>query len=341
MARIFFVLVLSTFLLSGISAQELIGTVMDSDGVPIEGVNILNLRSSNHAHSNHNGDFSLSNVEIGDTLLVSHIGYELTTFFIGPESQEIRVQLMEKTISLDEIYISPELNALNVFTDMDIKTSPVNSSQEVLRKVPGMIIGQHAGGGKAEQLFLRGFDLDHGTDISISVDGMPVNMVSHAHGQGYADLHFLIPETIKNINFGKGPYNADQGNFATAGYVGFNTKQQLDNSSIKLEIGQFNWWRVLGMIDILSTDDHQLYVATERIETDGPFESPQNFGRSNLLARYSGKISQSDNLLVSLSWFNSRWDASGQVPHRAISNLSITGLELLMILKEGPQAEEA
>jgi outer membrane cobalamin receptor len=80
----------------------------------------------------------------------------------------------------------------------------VNSSQEILRKVPGLFIGQHAGGGKAEQIFLRGFDIDHGTDIAISVDGMPVNMVSHAHGQGYADLHFVIPETVEKIDFGKG-----------------------------------------------------------------------------------------------------------------------------------------
>jgi outer membrane cobalamin receptor len=87
----------------------------------------------------------------------------------------------------------------------------VNSSQEILRKVPGLFIGQHAGGGKAEQIFLRGFDIDHGTDIAISVDGMPVNMVSHAHGQGYADLHFVIPETVEKIDFGKGTYYASKG----------------------------------------------------------------------------------------------------------------------------------
>jgi len=88
-----------------------------------------------------------------------------------------------------------------VISNIDLQTNPVNNSQELLRKVPGLFIGQHAGGGKAEQIFLRGFDIDHGTDINISVDGMPVNMVSHAHGQGYADLHFLIPETVEKIDF--------------------------------------------------------------------------------------------------------------------------------------------
>ena len=130
-------------------------------------------------------------------------------------------------VLLEQVVISPEINAISLFSKIDLHTYPVNSSQEVLRKVPGLVIGQHAGGGKAEQIFLRGFDIDHGTDISISVDGMPVNMVSHAHGQGYADLHFLIPETINNIDFGKGPYYADQGNFATAGYVDFETKESL------------------------------------------------------------------------------------------------------------------
>ena len=116
-------------------------------------------------------------------------------------------------------------------------TNPVNSSQDILRKVPGLIIGQHAGGGKAEQIFLRGFDIDHGTDIAIDVDGMPINMVSHAHGQGYADLHFLIPETVDKIDFGKGPYYADKGNFNTAGYVSFQTKDAL-NKNIRTKISE-------------------------------------------------------------------------------------------------------
>jgi len=95
----------------------------------------------------------------------------------------------------------------------------VNNSQEILRLVPGLFIGQHQGGGKAEQIFLRGFDCDHGTDVSLNVDGMPINMVSHAHGQGYADAHFIIPETIESIDFKKGAYYAEKGNFDTGGFV--------------------------------------------------------------------------------------------------------------------------
>jgi outer membrane receptor for ferrienterochelin and colicin len=155
--------------------------------------------------------FILPDSNIGDSLQIVHLSYE---------SEKVVI------ISLDEVVISPRIDALNLLTDIDIITNPVNSSQDILRQVPGLFIGQHAGGGKAEQIFLRGFDIDHGTDINISVDGLPVNMVSHAHGQGYADLHFVIPETVDLIDFGKGPYDASQGNFNTAGWVDFKTKKK-------------------------------------------------------------------------------------------------------------------
>ena len=127
---------------------------------------------------------------------------------------------MRKTsLKLEEVRIVDKRNsALNTLGAVDIMLRPVNTSQDILRIVPGLFIAQHAGGGKAEQIFLRGYDIDHGTDINITVDGMPVNMVSHAHGQGYADLHFLIPETVEKINFDKGPYFTNKGNLATAGF---------------------------------------------------------------------------------------------------------------------------
>src|SRR5690606_33113157 len=94
-------------------------------------------------------------------------------------SEIITTILEEKAFQLDEMVLTEELNPVSTISRLDLNTNPLNSSQEALRKIPGLIIGQHAGGGKAEQIFLRGFDIDHGTDISISVDGMPVNMVSH------------------------------------------------------------------------------------------------------------------------------------------------------------------
>lgn len=134
-------------------------------------------------------------------------------------------------VSLGDVNVVARVNHLSEVSKVDLAVNPVKSSQEVLRAVPGLFIAQHAGGGKAEQMFLRGFDLDHGTDINISVDGMPVNMVSHAHGQGYADLHFLQPEVIEHIDFDKGLYNMTKGDLATAGYVAFKTRDRMPNEA--------------------------------------------------------------------------------------------------------------
>ena len=235
------------------------------------------------------------------------------------------IVLEEKRYQLDELIITEELNAMRTISKLDLNTSPVNSSQEVLRKVPGLIIGQHAGGGKAEQLFLRGFDVDHGTDVSISVDGMPVNMVSHAHGQGYSDLHFLIPETIQKIDFGKGPYYGQQGDFNTAGYVDFSTRDYLKDSQISMSVGDFNSLRTLGLFNLLGNTKRQnAYLAAEYIATDGPFESPQNFNRLNLFGKYVIFSPENDKLSLTASHFTSRWDASGQIPQREVDNGNIT-----------------
>ena len=309
---------------ANIFGQSLTGNIIDNLKEPIAGVNILNTSSGKHTHSDDNGNFVLKAIEMNDTLKISHIGYDEKKIAVHSLSLPITIMLDIKPISLDEVVISPKVNALSMISHIDIQTNPVNSSQDILRQVPGLFIGQHAGGGKAEQIFLRGFDLDHGTDIAITADGIPVNMVSHAHGQGYADLHFVIPETIETIDFGKGPYYADKGNFNTAGYVNFNTKRSLDYSSIKLENGQFNTNRILGMFRIVNNDKDQSYIATEYHTTDGPFESPQNFNRINLFGKYCGNISPSDNISITLSHFTSKWDASGQIPQRTVDNGTIT-----------------
>ena len=160
------------------------------------------------------------------------------TFIIKGFSQD---KTPDSIASLPAVIVSSDNNLQSrVLSKMVIQSRGINNSQELLTMVPGLFIGQHAGGGKAEQIFLRGFDADHGTDVSISIDGVPVNMVSHAHGQGYADLHFVIPELIENIHFNKGPYYADKGDFATAGYAALHTKNVLPASMVKIEGGQFN-----------------------------------------------------------------------------------------------------
>jgi outer membrane receptor for Fe3+-dicitrate len=219
---------------------------------------------------------------------------------------------------LDQITISNEVNTFHTLSSIDLETNPVNSSQEILRRVPGLMIGQHAGGGKAEQIFLRGFDIDHGTDINISVDGLPVNLVSHAHGQGYADMHFIMPEIVDKITYGKGPYDTHIGNLATAGYVALKTKDNPENSFITAEYGLFNTKRTAGLIKLLSSPAESAYIATEFLSSDGPFESSQAFNRLNVFAKYTKNFKNDDRLSVWVSHFTSRWNASGQIPDRAV-----------------------
>lgn len=304
------------------NAQVLEGTIVNPENLPLENATVLNNTSGEHAFTNAAGQFRLRNVTAGDQLFISHIGYTPTTYLVTPEnfSEQLVVTLVESTVSLQQIVLTPEINLLNKIIDIDLENNPVKNTQEILQKVPGLFIGQHAGGGKAEQIFLRGFDIDHGTDISLTVDGMPVNMVSHAHGQGYSDLHFLIPETIGKIDFGKGPYYAEKGDFTTAGYVGFHTKESLENSSVSLSYGDFNSLRMVGLFNLINSDKNDAYLAGSINTFDGPFISPQNFNRFNIMGKYTHRTSKDEKISLTASRFQSKWDASGQIPQRAVDS---------------------
>ena len=314
---------------SVVTAQQgsIRGYINDAElKVPITGASI-NILGNKGDNSDMFGMFNIPGITPGQyEMTVSHIGYrtEIITVEVKPDLlSSVNVNLKKSNLDLSEVKVnSKKSSALNTISAVDIKLRPVNTSQDVLRIVPGLFIAQHAGGGKAEQIFLRGYDIDHGTDISISVDGMPVNMVSHAHGQGYADLHFLIPETVEKVNFDKGPYNAGKGNLATAAYVDFSTKDFLENNSIKLEAGQFNTQRAFGQFKIFNKQTEksrqQFYVASEYSTTDGYFESPQDFHRFNVMGKYSAWFGNQSQLTILASTFDSKWNASGQVPDRAV-----------------------
>ncbi len=307
--------------------QDIQGVITDQYKQPISDVYVYTTSGIQHSHTDANGQFFLQNVSVGDTISISFLGYETIQRILKLEDfeQEMKITMTEAYFDLSQIQLSSSLKTINKIAEIDLQTNPVSSSQEVLRKVPGLFIGQHAGGGKAEQIFLRGFDIDHGTDIAITVDGLPVNMVSHAHGQGYADLHFLIPETIQQIDFGKGPYYTDHGNFNTAGYVDFKTKDQLDGSSVGVELGKFNTLRGVGLFDLLGqVEGHSAYVAAEYQATDGPVESPQNFNRLNLMGKYTTEFDNNNRLSLLASRFQSKWDASGQIPQRLVDNGTIS-----------------
>lgn len=211
------------------------------------------------------------------------------------------------------------------FRAADFALRPRNSAQDILRVVPGLVIAQHAGGGKAEQIFLRGFDCDHGTDINISVDGAPVNMVSHGHGQGYADLHFIIPETVERVEVVKGPYFARFGDLTTAGAVTFATKDSLTENLVKFEGGRFNIYRGMALLRAPSgTSGTAAYVGGEIFRSDGYFQAPQDYNRVNIFGKIRAALDKGSSLTGSVAAFNSVWNASGQVPERAVRSGEIS-----------------
>lgn len=301
-------------------AQSIQGKITDSRQNPLEDVFIYSTRSGSHTHTDVRGVFSFDGVSAGDTLILESFGFATRYIRIDTSQSAFNWVLSPLSVTLDQVSVSPGSNINDMITRVDLNLNPVSSSQALLPVMPGLFIGQHAGGGKAEQIFLRGFDIDHGTDLRITVDGMPVNMSSHAHGQGYADLHFLIPETVDKVDFSKGPYDVSQGNFATAGQIGFETKDHVDQSQFIQEAGQYNTWRSVLLLDLVNNSKQAAYVAGEFRYSDGPFVSPQNFSRWNGLGKWTYLGLEHHRFSLTASGFTSTWLASGQVPQRAVDS---------------------
>jgi hypothetical protein len=328
-------IVLTVLLALGVSlsyAQGIIKVkvVEEKTKEPLVGASATIVNNGKQATTDANGNFIYEKMDTGNYVLeVFLLGFErnLQHINVGNDSVTIVIEMSKGAIQLQDVIISATTDRpINTLSPVDINLRPTNTSQDILRMVPGLFIAQHAGGGKAEQIFLRGFDIDHGTDINLSVDGLPVNMVSHAHGQGYADLHFVIPELISYVDFDKGPYFADKGDFATAGYVEFQTKNYLDKNFASTEIGQYGMWRNVAGINFCSPEHRRSsgYFVSEIFKSNGYFESPQDLNRLNLTSKFNSRFTSNDNLTVSASYFRSLWDASGQIPERAVHSGLIT-----------------
>ena len=315
------------------------GFVADSlSGQPVAGVSVSLQGQPGGTATDALGQFRLSGIGAGSYMLrVGALGYRvlrLPVALAAGETKRLAVALPTAVLSLAEVTVSQPRDpnqSLAAITHIDQMLRPVNSAQDLLRLVPGLFIAQHAGGGKAEQIFLRGFDCDHGTDFAVSIDGLPVNMVSHAHGQGYADFHFVIPETVEQLKVYKGPYTARFGDFATSGAGEFITKTRLEHSQAKVEVGQFDTYRGLLMLNLLDPGKHLLskhsesaYVAGEYYFTNSYFDAKQHFKRFNGLAKYTGQLSDNTSLTLLGSHFASNWDASGQIPERGVREGAIS-----------------
>ncbi len=320
------ILFLMVLLANAGHAQTIVrGTVVDAvSRQPLESATVIAGDSSgNMTITDQSGNFSIRLAGSANRIIVSSLGYSIAEL-TAPAKGNLRVSLQPTALNMKDVVVlgSSHISKFSTLSKIDLDLKPVRNTQQLLSLVPGLFIAQHAGGGKAEQIFLRGFDCDHGTDVQVSIDGMPVNMVSHAHGQGYADAHFIIPETINNIDFGAGPYYTAHGNLNTAGYVSFATFKSIPRSTIQLEAGRFNSFRTLAMIDLLkkNKDRQSAYVAADFSYTDGPTISEQRFKRLNLFGKYNFSFSDRTQLSASASSFTSRWDASGQVPDRAVES---------------------
>lgn len=206
-----------------------------------------------------------------------------------------------------------------------IQSRPTLRPAEVLEFVPGVIVSQHSGDGKANQYYLRGFNLDHGTDFATFLDGMPVNMPTHAHGQGYSDLNFLIPELVGSIGYRKGVYAAEDGDFSSAGTARIQLMDTLPGSAVgahggmgSLTLGGNGYARALVAKSTALTTG-TLLAAVEAAHNDGPWTNPEHFRRFNGLLRYSlneGGIKQS----LTLMGYTAKWDSTDQVPQRAVNS---------------------
>jgi len=302
------------------------GTVRNSsDSTPIADVVI---RSIDHwptfiTSSSAAGAFLLRLPAGPVRVLAARIGFAPETLTVVPGQAAIDLRLREVPLALDPIVVSAEpaytAASSRSVRELDIQVRPRETAHELLRLAPGLVIAQHAGGGKAEQIFLRGFDADHGTDVAVSVDGTPVNMVSHGHGQGYADLHFVIPEVIDLVEVRKGPYDAQDGDLATAGAVSLRTKDRLSGGTAEVRGGSFNTMHGVVLIPLGANAARAGgYVAASGHFTDGPVIAPQDYQRYNLFGKLTAPFGPSVEFVAAASGFSSRWDASGQVPERAV-----------------------
>jgi hypothetical protein len=199
-----------------------------------------------------------------------------------------------------------------------LESRPLLRVGELLEVVPGMIVTQHTGDGKANQYFLRGFNLDHGTDFSTRVEGMPVNMPTHAHGQGYMDLNFVIPELIDRVVYRKGTYYPELGNFSAAGAADLAYVDRLDQPFVSLSVGEFGYLRgVAGGSAELAGG--ALLAGIEVDRTDGPWTNPENLEKTNAVLRWS-QGGEDRGIAVDLMAYTGEWDSTDQIPLRAVAS---------------------
>ncbi len=322
------------------NSTSLTGTVIDASGAVIGGATVqvrdskgIFLRTT---ETDGNGIFSFLGLKAGTyELLVSSPDFEskILPIFIGSAEVQpsLRIVLAVSGASTT-IHVQGREDDLIGIADSategtvgakEIEDRPILRSGEILETVPGVMITQHAGGGKANQYFLRGFSLDHGTDFAIFLDGMPLNLPTHAHGEGYSDMNTVIPEFVRRVNYEKGPYYADVGNYGSAGAAHVEFFKTLPRNFVQVEGGMYGYGRaVFGASPKLGAGT--LLFGGEAYHDDGPWTHPDNYFKFNGLLTYS-RGDDADGVSITARGYHGNWHSSDQIAADALPLVGFFG----------------
>jgi len=322
------------------SPSNLTGTVMDASGAAIAGATV-ELRSTDGTirrttQSDRNGSFMISGLAATNyRLVVSSRDFETREVPISVSSTEVPAPIsislavgsVSTTIAVegreDDLIGIADSGTQGTVGAAEIQDRPILRSGEVLETVPAVIITQHAGGGKANQYFLRGFNLDHGTDFAIFIDDMPLNLPSHAHGEGYSDMNTVIPEFVRRVNYEKGPYYADVGNYGSAGAAHLEFFKTLPQNFSQVESGMDGFGRVVfGASQKLGPGS--LLYGGEAYHDDGPWTHPDNYYKLNGLLTYS-QGGDANGFSITSRAYHGTWHSSDQIPANAVPLVGFFG----------------
>jgi len=330
-------LVPNNLLLFAQGITQLSGTVVDTSGAVIAGATVQ-VRNANGSvqlttKSDANGSFIISGIISGlpagnYRLVVANPGFETkeipvtigTTEAPAPLRISLAVSSVSTTVNVqgreDDLVGIASSATQGTVGASELQDRPILRSGEILEAVPGLIITQHAGGGKANQYFLRGFNLDHGTDFAVFLDDMPLNLPSHAHGEGYSDMNTVIPEFVQRVNYEKGPYYADVGNFGSAGSAHLEFFQTLPENFFQVEGGMYGFGRFVFGVSQKFGKGHLLFGG-EAYHEDGPWTHPDNYYKFNGLVTYS-QGGDADGFSITARAYRGTWHSSDQLPVDAI-----------------------
>ncbi len=244
--------------------------------------------------------------------------------FAHEEEEVTELETLTVTGRADDLSGIAESSSQGRVGQAQLRTRPILRSGELLEIVPGAVVTQHSGTGKANQFFLRGFNLDHGTDFNARIDGVPLNLPTHGHGQGYLDLNPIIPELVNYIDYGKGPYYADVGDFSSAGYAHYHLYDELEQGLLRIGVGEDDFYRGV-VADSMPLAQGTFLYGMEAQNYDGPWDLDEDALRLNLLLKYTGGTVTQGYRFTGMSYYGD-WDSTDQIPQRAVDQGLISRL---------------